>query len=105
MSVRELAFTDREGLYGVLGIASGLSAQFRKFQWLMPTFLDPADFITGAALWSMNQRIVPRDMTRVVNVKLENALRTKQEGLELRDRREILDQVFTLRPQHVTEYF
>ena len=176
MSVREIAFTDREALYGVLGIVGGLSAQFQKFQWLMPTFLDPTDFITAGGLWDMNQRIVPRDMTRVVNVKkalelmrrpsgegryvlevndemiganngrflveygpeggpagcqvsntqkdadlicgipalsqlitgyrtLENALRTKQAGLELKGRREILDRVFTLRPQHVTEYF
>ncbi|GHU92146.1 GNAT family acetyltransferase [Spirochaetia bacterium] len=179
MSVREIAFTDRDALYGVLGIVSGLSAQFQKFQWPMPTFLDPTDFFPGGGLWDINQRIVPRDMTRVINVKkalelmrrpagegclpsgegryvlevndnmiganngkflveygpegtqvsgtqkeadlicdipalsqlitgyrtLENALRTKQAGLELKGRKEILDKVFTLRPQHVTEYF
>jgi predicted acetyltransferase len=36
---------------------------------------------------------------------LENALRTKQAGLEVCGNREILDKVFTLRPQHITEYF
>ncbi|MDR3138427.1 MAG: GNAT family N-acetyltransferase [Treponema sp.] len=170
MSVRELAFTCRDALYGVLGILSGLSAQFKTLLWLMPTFLDPADF--GPPPWDISQRIVPRDMARVINVKaalelmrkpagegayvleavdpqipanqgkflveygpegvrvsstkkeagircdipvlsqlitgyrtLENALRTKRQGLELSGSREILDKVFTLRPQHITEYF
>jgi predicted acetyltransferase len=170
MSVQELAFTDREALYGVLSIVKGLGTQFRKFQWLMPTFLDPTDFVNS--MWDIEQRIIPRDMTRVINVKaalekmrcpegegsyilevedrqipgntgrylveygskttrvtnthkpphvhcdipvlsqlvtgyrtLKNALRTKQAGLEVYGNREILDAVFTLRPQHVTEYF
>ena len=67
MSVVELAFIDKKGLYGALGIVSGLSAQFENFKWLMPTFIDPFDF-TGDA-WSIEQEIRPRDMTRVVNVK------------------------------------
>jgi predicted acetyltransferase len=171
MAVSELAFTDREALYGVLGIVKGLATQFKKFKWPMPTFLDPTDLAGG--LWDLNQRIVPRDMTRIVNVKralelmrrpegegaytlevtedpyiganrgrwrvefgregvrvsaaagepdllcdipslsqlvtgyrsLENALRSRRAGLELRGRRETLDRVFTPRPQHVTEYF
>jgi predicted acetyltransferase len=171
MAVLELAFTDREGFYGVLGLVKGLATQFKKFKWPMPTFLEPTDFVSG--LWDMNQRIIPRDMTRIVNVKralelmrhpadegaytleltedpyiganrgrwrvefgaegskvsastaepdllcdiptlsqlltgyrsLENLLRTRTAGLELRSNRETLDRVFTLRPQHVTEYF
>jgi predicted acetyltransferase len=67
MSVTELAFIDMKGLYGALGIVSGLSAQFENFKWLMPTFIDPFDFIGDA--WSVEQEIRPRDMTRVVNVK------------------------------------
>ncbi|MDR2103425.1 MAG: GNAT family N-acetyltransferase [Treponema sp.] len=170
MSVRELAFTCRDALYGVLSLVSGLSAQFKTFLWHMPTFLDPTDF--GPPLWDISQRIIPRDMTRIINVKaalelmrkpagegsyvleaadslipanqgkflveygpegvrvgpakgdadircdipvlsqlitgyrtLENALRTRQQGLDVFGNREILDKVFTLRPQHITEYF
>jgi len=46
----------------------------------MPTFLDAADF-TGEA-WSLEQKINPRDMTRVVNVKtaLELMRRPKSDG-------------------------
>ncbi|MCL2008664.1 MAG: GNAT family N-acetyltransferase [Treponema sp.] len=36
---------------------------------------------------------------------LENSLRTRQTGIEVYGNREILDKVFTLRPQHLTEYF
>jgi len=170
MSVVELAFTDREGLYGVLGIVGGLSAQFRSFKWSMPTFIDPCDF-TGNA-WDIEQSISPREMTRVVNVgaalgmmrrppgegayvvevedtniaantgrylvefgsdetrvsptqkeahlrcdirvfsqlvtgyrTLKNALLSRRSGLELCGNSETLNRVFTLRPQHVSEYF
>jgi hypothetical protein len=170
MSVLELAFIGREGLYGALGIVGGLSAQFNQFRWLMPAFIDPCDLSSNT--WDIDQQIKPRDMTRVLNVKaalemmrlpygegsyiiavedthipantgkylvefgaegshvsltqkdadiqcdmrvlsqlvtgyrtLENALRSRKGGLELYGNREILDRVFTLRPQHVTEYF
>jgi predicted acetyltransferase len=171
MAVAELAFTDREGLYGVLGLVKGLATQFKEFKWAMPTFLDPTDLVSG--LWGMNQRLAPRDMTRIINVaqalrlmrrppgegaytlevtddpyiganrgrwrvefgagesrvsattaepdlccdipslsqlitgyrSLENALRTRMAGLELRGSRETLGRVFTPRPQHVTEAF
>jgi predicted acetyltransferase len=169
-NVVELAFTDRKALYGVLSIVSGLSTQFAAFKWLMPAFIDPTDFI--ASMWDVKQSIIPRDMTRVINVKaaleamrrpegegaytlevddpriqantgryaveygpegtrvsftgkaadlrcdipalsqlvtgyrtLESALLTKQSGLEVLGSRETLDKVFTLRPQHLTEYF
>jgi predicted acetyltransferase len=175
MSVRELIFKDMEGLYGALGIASGLSSQFENFKWAMPTFLDAYDFSGDA--WSVEQEIKPKDMTRVVNVKaalemmrrprikgeytegeyiievndeniaanngkylvefskdgtkvsstskdadiecdilvlsqlvtgyrsLENAMYTRQEGLEVNDNIDTLKSVFTLRPQHITEFF
>jgi len=170
MSVKELAFIDKKGLYGALGIVGGLSAQFKNFVWLMPTFIDPFDFIDDA--WSVEQEIRPRDMTRVVNVKtalelmrrpqsegeyvievedknisvnsgkylvqfaqdgvkvsmtkkdadlscdiqtlsqlvtgyrtLENALYSRCKGLDVHGNLETLKRVFTLRPQHVTEYF
>jgi predicted acetyltransferase len=171
MAVRELAFTDKEGLYGILALVRGLASQFRKFQWPMPTFLDPTDLIPGP--WEVAQRIVPRDMTRIINVEqalrlmrrpagegaytvevvedkyikanqgcyrvefgkegsrvnrvttapdircdipvlsqlvtgyrtLQNALYSRQAGLEVLANRETLDRVFTLRPQHITEYF
>lgn len=174
MHVKELAFVDREGLYGALSLVSGLSSQYNTFKWAMPTFLDPTDFITD--MWAVDQRIVPRDMTRIVNVKtalslmrrpdhegaytlevidkqisanngrflveygpedgvsharvsettkypdmrctvaalsqlvmgyrtLENALLTKQADIEILGNRATLDKVWTLRPQHITEYF
>ena len=170
MSVAELAFIDKKGLYGALSIVGGLSAQFENFNWLAPTFIDPFDF-TGEA-WSFENKTLPRDMTRIVNVKtalelmrrpkgegeyiievedeniaannkkylvqfgkegtkvsetkkdedihcdiltlsqlvtgyrtLENALYSRQEGLEVYDNEETLKRVFTQRPQHVTEYF
>ena len=170
MSVKELAFIDKKGLYGALGIVSGLSAQYKSFQWAMPTFIDPCDFISGS--WGIDQHINPRDMTRVVNVKtalelmrlpygegeyvievedanlaansgkylvefgpegsrvspasrdadlhcnilvlsqlvvgyrtIKNALYSRQTGLEVYGNMETLNRVFTLRPQHVTEYF
>ncbi|MDR0487760.1 MAG: sterol carrier protein domain-containing protein, partial [Treponema sp.] len=170
MSVTELAFTGKEGLYGILGIVPGLSAQFVNFKWPMPTFIDPCDFIGDA--WSIEQNIRPRDMTRVINVTaalelmrrpagegeyiikvkddniqanngtylvefgpegsrvsptgknaflscdirvlsqlvtgyrtFENALYSCQTGLEVHSGAEILNRVFTLRPQHITEYF
>ncbi|MDR0784604.1 MAG: GNAT family N-acetyltransferase [Treponema sp.] len=170
MRVKELAFVDREGLYGALSMVSGLSSQYETFKWAAPTFLDPADFV--ANMWTVDQRVIPRDMTRIVNVKtalslmrrpdgegcytlevidkqisanngrflveycadgarvsettkepnmrctvaalsqlvmgyrtLENALLTKQDGVEVVDARATLDKAWTLRPQHITEYF
>jgi len=174
MSVTELAFVDRKGLYGALSIVGGLSAQFESLKWDMPTFIDPFDFMGDG--WSVETETRPRDMIRVVNVKtalelmrrprctcscegeyvievedenlsanngkylvqfgtegskvsstsrepdmycdiqtlsqliigyrsLENAIYSRQEGLEVYDNEETLKSVFTLRPQHITEYF
>jgi len=170
MSVLELAYIDKKGLYGALGIVAGLSAQFENFKWLMPTFIDPFDFIGDS--WSVGTEIKPRDMTRIINVKnalelmrrpegegeyiievedehisantgkylvqfgpqgakvsstkksadiccdlltlsqlitgfrtFENALHTRREGLDVYKNEQTLKRVFTLRPQHITEYF
>jgi len=170
MSVIELAFIDKKGLYGALSLTGGLSAQFENFKWMMPSFIDPFDFIGSA--WDVESKYIPRDMTRIVNVKtalelmrrpenegeyiievqdeniaanngkfhvrfgkegtkvspakkdediccdiqtlsqlvtgyrtLENAMCSRQEGLEVYKNEETLKRVFTLRPQHVTEYF
>lgn len=170
MSVTELAFKDKKGLYGTLGIVGGLSAQFANFKWIMPSFIDPFDFMGDA--WSIETELKPREMTRIVNVKkalelmrrpyteceivievkdenisansgkylvqtgpngskvsvttknvdiscdmltlsqlvtgyrsLENALYSRREGLEVYGKIDVLKQVFTERPQHVTEYF
>jgi len=170
MKVRELAFIDKKGLYGALGIVGSLSAQFENFKWQMPTFIDPCDFLGDA--WSLEMSTNPRDMTRVVNVKtalelmrspygegkfiveiedsniaansgkylvefgpqgkkvtttkkgadlicdirvfsqlvtgyrtIENAMYSRQSGLEVNGNLETLKRVFTLRPQHITEYF
>ncbi|MCL2765681.1 MAG: GNAT family N-acetyltransferase [Treponema sp.] len=67
MSVIELAFTGIKGLYGALGIVSGLSAQFQNLKWMAPVFIDPYDLIGDA--WSVENETKPRDMTRIVNVK------------------------------------
>ena len=67
MTVKELAFTDKKGLYGILGLAAGLSSQFENLKWAMPVFIDPADFTEDA--WNIEMHTDPRDMSRVVNVK------------------------------------
>ncbi|MDR1837440.1 MAG: GNAT family N-acetyltransferase [Treponema sp.] len=80
MSVTELAFIDKKGLYGALGLVGSLSAQFENFKWSMPTFIDPCDFIGDA--WSVEMSLDPNNMTRVVNVKaaLELMRRPLDEG-------------------------
>jgi len=170
MNVMELAFVDTEGLYGILGLVSGLSAQFGNFKWQMPDFINAWDIIGDA--WGVEIDLKPREMTRVVNAKtalelmrrpggnaqfvletedknisansgkylvefsagetkvsktskdaditcdiltlsqlvtgyrtLENILHTRKEGFEVKSNIEILKRVFTIRPQHLTEYF
>ena len=65
MVVKEIAFIDRKGLYGILRLAANLSSQFEKFKWAMPVFIDPSD-ITGDA-WNIESRFDPLHMSRVVN--------------------------------------
>ena len=171
MSVIELAFIDKKGLYGALGLVGGLSTQFENFKWMMPTFIDAYDFIGDD--WAVDINTTPRDMTRVVNVRkalelmrrpsgngeyiieitedktitanngkylvqfgsegskvsttskdadiicdvlslsqiltgyrsLENAMYSRQKGIDVIKNTETLNRVFTLRPQHQTEYF
>jgi len=80
MSVKELAFTDKKGLYGALSLTGGLSAQFENFKWAMPAFIDPFDFIGNS--WSVQTEIKPREMTRIINTKkaLELMRRPAGEG-------------------------
>jgi predicted acetyltransferase len=176
MTILELAYIDKKGLYGAFGIISNLSSQYNFVKWSMPSFMDPYDFIGDA--WAIEQTLRPRDMTRIINVKaalemmrhpkydgefvievlednnlpvnngkylvefspsgltcqttskdadircnilvfsqlvtgyrtLENAMYTLRAGLEVNCNKvtsniETLKQVFTLRPQHVTENF
>jgi predicted acetyltransferase len=170
MYVSELAFIDIKGLYGILGIVSGLSTQYENFKWQMPSFIDLWDIIGEA--WYVKQKKRPREMTRVINVKtalelmrrpdgegkyvievkddnipanngkylvefsgketkvsittkdadiscdiltfnqlvlgyrtLQNMLYTRKNGLEINNNIKTLNSVFTLRPQHLTEYF
>jgi predicted acetyltransferase len=170
MSVSELAYIDMKGLYGILGLVSGLSAQYQNFKWQMPSFIDLWDIVGDA--WSVKQEKKPREMTRVINVKtalelmrrpdsegkyvievkdenipanngkylvefsgketkvsittkdadiscdiltfnqlalgyrtLQNALYTRKKGLEVTGNIKTLNRVFTMRPQHLTEYF
>jgi len=78
MSVKELAFTGRAGLYGVLGLVGGLSAQFKDFKWYMPTFIDPFDLVGEA--WDIEPIMRPREMSRVINVKAALELMRRPEG-------------------------
>jgi predicted acetyltransferase len=67
MKVWELAFTDPDALIGVLSIVNGLAAQFQNFKWLMPSFIDPGDFLNDVK--ETKQLWVHRAMSRVINVK------------------------------------
>ncbi|MDR3121542.1 MAG: GNAT family N-acetyltransferase [Clostridiales bacterium] len=78
MNVRELAFLDTEALYAIFSLVGGLSAQIDTLIWMAPTFLDPADFADVS--WDVRQRIVPRDMTRIVNVRAALELMRRPEG-------------------------
>jgi len=78
MSVWELVYMDKDALYGALGIVAGLAAQFKKVKWMMPTFIDPFDFVGDS--WSVGSTLTPRDMTRVVNVAEALCLMRRPEG-------------------------
>ena len=78
MEVREIAFVDRESLYAQLGLAGMLSAQIKDFIWEMPMFIDPTDFVDIA--WVAKQNLIPRDMTRIVNVRTALELMRRPEG-------------------------
>ena len=70
-SISELVFRDMESLYGILSIFGVQNAQIDGFEWLMPSFIDPMDLTQGISKNDMEieQRIILRDMTRVINVK------------------------------------
>ena len=78
INVRELLFLDRKALYALLAFAGSLSAEIREFVWVMPGFIDPSDFAEVA--WNVKQRLMPQDMTRIVNVKAALELMRRPEG-------------------------
>ena len=78
MEAIELAYMDKEALYAQLAFIGRFSAEIEEFEWGAPTFIDPADFIDVA--WNTNQKLIPRDMTRVVNVKKALELMRRPEG-------------------------
>ena len=78
IEVRELMFIDSEALYAQLAFVGGLSAEVKELIWVAPDFLDPSDFVDVA--WVIKQRLIPQDMTRVVNVKNALELMRSPEG-------------------------
>ena len=78
IEVRELLFLDRGALYSLLAFAGMFSAAIREFVWVMPAFIDPSDFADVA--WDVKQRLIPKDMTRIVNVKTAFELMRKPSG-------------------------
>jgi len=78
IEVSELLFTDRDSLYAQLAFAGGLSAAIRDFVWSAPAFIDPSAFAEAAG--NIKQRLVPRDMTRVVNVGAALGMARRPEG-------------------------
>ena len=76
--VQDLMFKDKEALYAQFALAGGLSAEIKALVWEGPMFIDPADFVDVA--WAAKQRLVPKDMTRVVNVKAALGLMRRPEG-------------------------
>ena len=78
MVVEELAFMDKEALYAIFSLAGALSSQMDTLIWMMPTFIDPFDFIDLD--WNVELKKFPRDMTRIVNVKQALTLMRKPES-------------------------
>jgi len=80
ITVQELAFTGRESLYAALALTGSLTDMISDMVWEMPMFIDPADFVGDA--WEVEQQIIPRDMTRIVNLRaaLEQMRRPAGEG-------------------------
>jgi predicted acetyltransferase len=78
IEVSELVYLDKEALYAQLALAGKLSAAIKDFVWSAPMFIDPTDFVEVA--WDVKQRLVPKDMARVVNVKTALELMRRPEG-------------------------
>ena len=78
IEVRELMYLDREALYAQLGFVGKLSAAIREFVWAAPMYVDPSDLVDVA--WVSKQRMITRDMTRVVNVKAALEMMRKPDG-------------------------
>jgi predicted acetyltransferase len=78
INIRELLYLDREALNAQLAFIGKLSAEIKELIWAMPMFIDPSDFVEVA--WAAKQRLIPQDMTRVVNVKTALELMRRPEG-------------------------
>ena len=78
IEIRELMFIDREALHAQLSFIGGLSAEVKELIWIAPDFIDPADFVDVA--WVVKQKLIPQDMTRIVNVKAALELMRRPEG-------------------------
>jgi predicted acetyltransferase len=76
--IRDLSFVDTEALYAQLALIGGLSSEIRELVWEAPSFIDQSDFVDIA--WSARRRMVPKDMTRIVNVGAALDLMRKPEG-------------------------
>ena len=76
--VDELIFDGKEAFFDVLSFIGGLSAAFTDMIWEAPMFVDPTDIAEVA--WDVKQRIRPRDMTRIVNVKAALEMMRRPEG-------------------------
>ncbi|MDR0396435.1 MAG: GNAT family N-acetyltransferase [Oscillospiraceae bacterium] len=76
--IKELAFMDTEALYGALSLLSSLTGQ--TVRWQAPSFIPFTDIVPDN--WDITLKLIPRDMTRVVNVQrvLELARRPKGSG-------------------------
>jgi len=70
-SISELIFKDNASLYGILSLFGAQNAQVDAFEWLMPSYIDPMDIMAALSSNDMEieQRLIHRDMTRVINVK------------------------------------
>ncbi|MDR1598480.1 MAG: GNAT family N-acetyltransferase [Oscillospiraceae bacterium] len=74
--IKELAFADTDALYGSLSLLSSLTG--KTVRWQAPTFIPFTDIIPDN--WEIELKLIPRDMTRVVNVQRVLELTRRPEG-------------------------
>jgi predicted acetyltransferase len=78
INIKELAYVDREGMYGALSLLSGMSSQYSNFTWKAPTFINATDIVDE--LWELNISYSPSYQTRIVNVPKALELMRRPEG-------------------------
>ena len=78
IDAREIVFIDREALYALLAFVGSLSAEVKELFWVAPAFIEPSDFLDVA--WVAKQRLIPQDMTRIVNLKTALELMRHPDG-------------------------